>query len=54
MLFAVKFLGKASSNYFLNNKNHGVANAFIEEMIDGQKEVKVYQQQDEVNEGLII
>ncbi len=51
MLFAVKFLGKASGNYFSKQQESlGETNAFIEEMIDGQKEVKVYNQQDEVNE----
>ncbi len=50
MLFVVKVVGKASGKFFSKQQaSLGEENAFIEEMIAGQKEIKVYNHQESVN-----
>ncbi|MGD6731147.1 MAG: ABC transporter ATP-binding protein [Pleomorphochaeta sp.] len=50
MLVVVQLLGKASGKYFSKQQQSlGEVNSYIEEMTAGQKEVKVYNQQNEVN-----
>ncbi|MGD1822324.1 MAG: ABC transporter ATP-binding protein [Pleomorphochaeta sp.] len=50
MLLVVKALGNVSSKYFSKQQAAlGATNAYVEEMIAGQKEVKVYNRQDKVN-----
>ncbi|MFA9379689.1 MAG: ABC transporter ATP-binding protein, partial [Acetanaerobacterium sp.] len=49
MLFVVKTIGGKSAMYFkAQQKEVGTANGYIEEMIEGQKEVKVFCREDEV------
>ena len=50
MLFVVNVVGKSSGKFFSKQQAAlGEENGFIEEMIAGQREVKVYNQQDQVN-----
>lgn len=50
MLFVVKILSKSSSKYFSKQQaSLGNVNSFIEEMVAGQKEIKVYNQQKTIN-----
>lgn len=51
MIFLVKVLGKKSSYYFKKQqKELGVVNGYIEETIEGQKVVKVFNHEEEVTE----
>ena len=51
MIFLVKVLGKKSSCYFKKQqKELGVVNGYIEETIEGQKVVKVFNHEEEVTE----
>ncbi|MPM11864.1 putative ABC transporter ATP-binding protein [bioreactor metagenome] len=60
MIFAVKKIGSKSASYFIKQqKELGTFNGFIEEMIEGQKVVKVFSHEgrvkeefDEINERL--
>ncbi|GEM04392.1 ABC transporter [Halolactibacillus miurensis] len=60
MLFAVKEIGGRSANYFVKQQQElGQVNGYIEEMIEGQKVIKVFSRQEKVyeefdtlNEGL--
>jgi ATP-binding cassette subfamily B multidrug efflux pump len=60
MLLAIRFIGSRSSRYFkMQQKEIGKVNGYIEEMIDGQKVVKVFCHEDvvkrefgELNENL--
>ena len=50
MFLVVTILGKASGKYFSKQQaSLGATNAYVEEMIAGQKEVKVFNQQKNVN-----
>ena len=52
MLFVVKKLASKSSMYFTKQqKAIGEVNGYIEEMIEGQKVVKIFNHEDEANEG---
>lgn len=49
MMFTTKFLGKKSSHYFKEQqKELGEVNGYIEEIIEGQKVVKVFNHEEEV------
>lgn len=49
-LFIVKIIGQASGKYFSKQQaSLGAVNGYIEEMVAGQKEIKVFNQQDKVN-----
>lgn len=51
MIFAVKKIGSKSANYFIKQqKELGTFNGFIEEMIEGQKVVKVFSHEDKVKQ----
>ncbi len=51
MIFLVKVLGKKSSYYFKKQqKELGEVNGYIEETIEGQKVVKVFNHEEEVTE----
>lgn len=51
MIFAVKKIGSKSSTYFIKQqKEMGTFNGFIEEMIEGQKVVKVFSHEEKVKE----
>lgn len=51
MIFLVKVLGKKSSHYFKKQqKELGEVNGYIEETIEGQKVVKVFNHEEEVTE----
>lgn len=51
MLFVTKTLGKKSAHYFKEQqKELGQVNGYIEEIIEGQKVVKVFNHEDEVTE----
>ncbi len=52
MLWAVQALGKRSGMYFRRQQEAiGAANGYIEEMIEGQKVVKVFSREQEVKNG---
>ena len=52
MLFAVKIVGKRSGYYFKEQqKELGRVNGYIEEMIEGQKVVKVFSRETEIKEN---
>jgi ATP-binding cassette subfamily B protein len=51
MIFAVKKIGSKSASYFIKQqKELGTFNGFIEEMIEGQKVVKVFSHESKVKE----
>ncbi len=51
IMFLISFIGKRSGKYFMEQqKNIGKVNGHIEEMIDGQKVVKVFCHEDKVKE----
>lgn len=51
IMFLISFIGKRSGKYFIEQqKNIGKVNGYIEEMIDGQKVVKVFCHEDKVKE----
>lgn len=51
MLFAIKKIGGKSANFFIKQQRHlGEVNGFIEEMIVGQKVVKVFSREEKVGE----
>lgn len=52
MLFVVKQIGKRSSHYFSKQqKDIGAVNGYIEEMIEGQKVIKVFNHEEKAKEG---
>lgn len=51
MLFAVATIGGKSAGYFVQQQQHlGKVNGYIEEMIEGQKVIKVFSRQEQVVE----
>lgn len=51
MLFAVKTIGGKSAGYFIKQQQElGKVNGYIEEMIEGQKVIKVFSRQEQVIE----
>lgn len=52
MLIAIKIIGSKSSGYFLDNQIVlSKINGYIEEMIEGQRVIKVFNHEDEVKKG---
>ena len=52
MLIAIKIIGKRSSTYFMDNQIVlSKINGYIEEMIEGQKVIKVFNHEQEVKDG---
>ena len=52
MLLVVMIVGKRSRRYFAQQqKNIGIVNGYIEEMIEGQKVIKVFNHEDKAKEG---
>lgn len=51
MLYAVKEIGGRSANFFVKQQQElGEVNGYIEEMIEGQKVIKVFSRQEKVHE----
>src|SRR5699024_10587152 len=51
MLFTVRTIGGKSSTFFIKQQQElGRVNGFIEEMIEGQKVIKVFSRQDKIIE----
>ncbi len=52
MLVISKYIGKKSANAFINQQNYiGKINGYIEEMINGQKVIKVFSYEENVKKG---